>query len=254
LSSEADPKILLGRNSILCEMERFFSHGELLDPRVGCAVCFCGTGSWLGPNNFHLYRNADELISQYLSLGKTGEGPSTPRKSVEAPEQPPKKRGHVRTKSQAGSGEEDQGWPPDQPTQRKPKAPAAVKSKTPTTTKRKTLPTLKKKAPAAVKSKTPTTTKRKTLPTLKKKAHIPIEKAPTSVMKKAPTPLKEKEIDHNEGNFDPGQHTPMDKYTHPDSWDELIDKIETVDKDEEGGLVFDGTLYGPPLYFDAIAH
>ena len=40
-----------------------------------------------------------------------------------------------------------------------------------------------------------------------------------------------------------GAFAPMDKYMHLDSWDDLVDKIDTIERDGEEGLYIYGTLY-----------
>ena len=63
------------------------------------------------------------------------------------------------------------------------------------------------------------------------------EKAPASIKKKVePSPEPEGEED-----LDVGEFTSMDKYMHLDLWDTLIDKIDTIERGEEGLFIY-GTL------------
>jgi hypothetical protein len=64
------------------------------------------------------------------------------------------------------------------------------------------------------------------------------EKTTASTRKKAGrarTPEEEDELD-------PESFTSMDKYMHLDSWDDLIDNIDTIERDEEGNLFIYGIL------------
>lgn len=59
--------------------------------------------------------------------------------------------------------------------------------------------------------------------------------------KKAPASVNNKE-DHAKDVPDMGQFVSMDKYMHLDSWDDLVAKVETIEKDEEGVLYLYGNL------------
>lgn len=61
------------------------------------------------------------------------------------------------------------------------------------------------------------------------------EKAPTSTRKRV-------ERAPEEGGVEIAEFTSMDKYMHVDSWEEFVDKIDTIEKDDEGGLFIYGTL------------
>jgi len=64
------------------------------------------------------------------------------------------------------------------------------------------------------------------------------EKTTTSTKKKSePTPEQVPEDD-----VDPTGFTAMDKYMHLDEWENLIDKIDTIERDEKGNLFIYGTL------------
>lgn len=60
------------------------------------------------------------------------------------------------------------------------------------------------------------------------------EKTTTSTRKVAET--------ISEDDLNMGAFTPMDKYMHLDSWDDLIDKIDTIERDDAEGLYIYGTL------------
>ncbi|KAF9650120.1 hypothetical protein BDM02DRAFT_1512793 [Thelephora ganbajun] len=59
--------------------------------------------------------------------------------------------------------------------------------------------------------------------------------------RKAPAPAKKKGKDLEE-DLDEGEFASMDKYMHLDSWDTLVDKIDTIERDEDGHLILYGTL------------
>jgi len=61
------------------------------------------------------------------------------------------------------------------------------------------------------------------------------EKAPTSTRKRV-------ERTPEEDGLDPAEFSSMNKYMHVDSWEEFIDKIDTIERDEEGNLFIYGTL------------
>jgi len=60
------------------------------------------------------------------------------------------------------------------------------------------------------------------------------EKASVSAKKKV-------ERTPEEDGLDPDTFTAMDKYMHLDSWDDLVDKIDTIERDEENLFIY-GTL------------
>lgn len=49
--------------------------------------------------------------------------------------------------------------------------------------------------------------------------------------------------DDDDDDLDLGAFAPMDKYMHVDSWDDLIDKIDTIERSGGEGLYIYGTLY-----------
>jgi len=59
--------------------------------------------------------------------------------------------------------------------------------------------------------------------------------------RKVPTSVKNKG-DHEKEESDMGQFAPMDKYMHLNSWDDLVAKVETIEKDNEGILYLYGIL------------
>jgi len=61
------------------------------------------------------------------------------------------------------------------------------------------------------------------------------EKAPTSTRKRV-------ERTPEEDGLEPAQFTSMDKYMHVDSWEEFVDKIDTIERDDDAGLIIYGTL------------
>ena len=61
--------------------------------------------------------------------------------------------------------------------------------------------------------------------------------------KKAPASAKKKaEPNHDDENLVMVDFTSMDKYMHLDSWEDLIDSIETIERDDDGKLLIYGTL------------
>lgn len=52
---------------------------------------------------------------------------------------------------------------------------------------------------------------------------------------------KKKESDHEEES-DLGEFASMEKYMHLDSWDDLIEKIETIERGEKNKLYIYGSL------------
>ena len=61
------------------------------------------------------------------------------------------------------------------------------------------------------------------------------EKATASTKKKVEQTSEEDELD-------PENFMTMDKYMHLDSWDELVDTIDTIERDDKGSLFIYGTL------------
>jgi len=60
--------------------------------------------------------------------------------------------------------------------------------------------------------------------------------------KKVPVSTKKKaEPDHDEEDPEMVEFAPMDKYMHLDSWETLIDTVDTIERDE-GDLIIYGTL------------
>jgi len=61
--------------------------------------------------------------------------------------------------------------------------------------------------------------------------------------KKAPVPTKKKkaEPEHNEEDPDNVEFAPMEKYMDLDSWETLIDTVDTIERDD-GDLIIYGTL------------
>lgn len=49
--------------------------------------------------------------------------------------------------------------------------------------------------------------------------------------------------DREKEESDMGQFTSMEKYMHLNSWDDLVAKVETIEKDDEGSLYLYGILY-----------
>lgn len=61
------------------------------------------------------------------------------------------------------------------------------------------------------------------------------EKAPTSTRKRVErTPERD--------GVEIAEFASMDKYMHLDSWEEFVDRIDTIEKDDEGSLFIYGTL------------
>lgn len=137
---------------------------------------------WLGPNRFGLYRNAGELISQFMDRRhkeKAAEKKKAAAKSRKSSDRPQdyKKRGRVSTKPKPDSDEESERSPV-QPTTKK-----------------------QKKTTASAKNKE----------------------------------SREKE------DASMGQFTSMEKYMDLDQWDDLISKVETIERDDDGILYLYGT-------------
>ena len=61
--------------------------------------------------------------------------------------------------------------------------------------------------------------------------------------KKAPASTKKKaEPNHDDESLDMGEFSSMEKHMNLDSWDDLIENIDTIERDEEGHLYIYGTL------------
>lgn len=65
----------------------------------------------------------------------------------------------------------------------------------------------------------------------------------TKKQKKTPASARKKEPDHEE-DPDTGDFAAMDKYMELSSWDGIIQKIDTIERDREGNLFLYGTLWG----------
>ena len=63
----------------------------------------------------------------------------------------------------------------------------------------------------------------------------------TTKKKKTTASLKNKEVREKEDDS-MGQFTSMEKYMHLDEWDDLISKVETIEKDDDGVLYLYGTM------------
>lgn len=68
----------------------------------------------------------------------------------------------------------------------------------------------------------------------------------TKKQKKAPVSTKKKKVEeasHDDDDvLDMEGFTSMDKYMHIKSWDDLVDSIDTIEKDGDGNLFVYGTL------------
>jgi hypothetical protein len=63
----------------------------------------------------------------------------------------------------------------------------------------------------------------------------------TKKQKKVTASAKNKES-HEKEDTDMGHFASMEKYMHLDSWDDLISKVETIEKDDDGVLYLYGIL------------
>lgn len=63
----------------------------------------------------------------------------------------------------------------------------------------------------------------------------------TKKQKKVSASVKKKG-DHEKEESEMGQFKSMDRYMHLDSWDNLVEKVETIEKDDEGTLYLYGSL------------